>query len=282
MEVIVDGKTVSLRHYLNKTLKPKLSEEGEALYPLYTIVVYQRKNTTFKTFRDIRSNDKSAILVSETNEPLLSDNSLEKFLPDVYSTDKLILGVIEKDIARSKHSFQIKGLKEKLKKLSLSIDEAILYDSKDSILEFIQERISYKHYMEICSHSKNDKNLITNLLQFYYNHQKEELKNYNSNPITALHMIVLFYIDWIGWWQNRNGRITLYDWFYKGKQFEAEKLYMEYIEHFEDTNNDEFKSLAFGLIGEDYKQMLNQDNISKSMIFHTKTLKTHLEDFTNY
>ncbi|HRJ17091.1 MAG TPA: hypothetical protein PLI34_18975, partial [Saprospiraceae bacterium] len=201
MEMIVDGKTVSLRHYLNKTLKPKLSDQGETLYPLYTIVVYQRKNTTFKTFRDIRSNDKSAVLVSETNEPLLSDNSLEKFLPDVYSTDKLILEVIEKDIARSKQTFQLKGVKEKIEKLSFSLDEVVSICNEAAILEYFKNHLTYSKFVEIYSRSKT----ISEFIQIYYRENPEVIKEYNGDASTRTNLNLLALINWLTWWQSRNG-----------------------------------------------------------------------------
>ncbi|HRK80228.1 MAG TPA: hypothetical protein PLZ12_02215 [Saprospiraceae bacterium] len=276
MEMIVDGKTVSLRHYLNKTLKPKLSDQGETLYPLYTIVVYQRKNTTFKTFRDIRSNDKSAVLVSETNEPLLSDNSLEKFLPDVYSTDKLILEVIEKDIARSKQTFQLKGVKEKIEKLSFSLDEVVSICNEAAILEYFKNHLTYSKFVEIYSRSKT----ISEFIQIYYRENPEVIKEYNGDASTRTNLNLLALINWLTWWQSRNGRISLFDWFYKGRQYEAEQSYCNFFEYLEDTNPEALK-YGFEVLGENHNGVIAQEKKVQAAHFFLQALSFDIERIMN-
>ncbi|MEA5402163.1 hypothetical protein VB776_04525 [Arcicella sp. DC2W] len=155
-----EGK-ISIRYYLNTDLKPKISESGEKLYPLYFKITVKRQATKGKSLsiKNMMTMDDFNILeqsinfhtLKELNEgllPIVEKSSLDSYLEPSWSviTEKMLLYTIVTELNPfNKSDFDIKDV----------IFWFELYNTKisDSVNEYL--KIGLKGLLEKESNSNN-------------------------------------------------------------------------------------------------------------------------------
>jgi hypothetical protein len=132
-----EGK-VSVRYYLNTNLKPKISDTGENLYPLYFNIVVKRQNTTGKSLietnlmtekefklieKHINFNTKEEFSRGFRN--LFSDSSSMELLIPILTEKFLIFDIIVQLNPFSKADFDIKSIMELFEHFNTTMNVAI-------------------------------------------------------------------------------------------------------------------------------------------------------------
>lgn len=120
--MIINGKKVSLTHYLNKELKSYIFE-GARFYQLYTTVNYKTKTTRFKAFRSLETKGVDRVLINEKHEDAVNAQDIKGIAPDVYEADNMVMRIIEHEIERFGDKFTLKGFGKRLDVYGKRIEE---------------------------------------------------------------------------------------------------------------------------------------------------------------
>ncbi|MEM6339448.1 MAG: hypothetical protein AAF673_05970, partial [Pseudomonadota bacterium] len=173
MERIVNGKTLSLKHFLNTRLKGKVID-GVGHYALYTMITYNNINTQFKSFLSKTEQNRTIYIPSSHEEKLKSgDNSFirAKDYEQLEKTDNWILDILEYEIERYKTvkyvEFSVKGLSIRLEIYTMEILEYIDLLGTRWLLAVMGDELTYNNYMKLEKHKggfKSKFNLAVNLL----------------------------------------------------------------------------------------------------------------------
>lgn len=120
--MIINGKKVSLTHYLNKELESYIFE-GARFYQLYTTVNYKTKTTRFKAFRKLELKRIDRVWINEKHEEVINAQQIETIEPDVYEADNMVMRIIEHEIERFGDKFTLKGFGKRLDMYGRRIEE---------------------------------------------------------------------------------------------------------------------------------------------------------------
>lgn len=151
MERIVNGKALSLKHYLNKDLGPSEDENGEpTLYDLYTRVIYDRQVTRFKAklfFHDsLTKKDAGEFLVPEDYE---EEEDLIRYLkvgPDYELITDYVLNIFEYELKKEGIPKKLKGLSKKLFYYYLSLDNFLERKYRARLFAFLGDHLPFNIY----------------------------------------------------------------------------------------------------------------------------------------
>ena len=148
MERTIDGKTLTIKHFINKQLKPSISD-GATSYPLYTQVIFDTYNTRFKTTNHTPSWGNSGILIDEKYEDQIVDGSFfNKHFSEVLEVDRKILDIIEYEIKTKKSEFTLRGLGKRLQNYFRLVREALSDQGKlgKEVLNMLGDYIPYNEF----------------------------------------------------------------------------------------------------------------------------------------
>lgn len=118
----INGKKVSLTHYLNKELESYFSE-GSRYYQLYTTINYNTKTTRFKAFRLLEMKKTDRVWINERHEEAIQAQQIEAIAPDIYDADKMVMRIIEHEIHQLGEKFTLKGFGKRLDLYGKRIEE---------------------------------------------------------------------------------------------------------------------------------------------------------------
>jgi hypothetical protein len=118
----VKGKKVSLKHFINTSLKGRIGADGIVKYPLYTQVVYNRGNIKFKSSINPLKNDQ--ILVPY--RPDLPNKFEEINDPRLIDVDNKILNIIKYEVENNGQDFKLSRLGIRIPIYFKSVDKIIL------------------------------------------------------------------------------------------------------------------------------------------------------------
>ncbi|MEZ5040293.1 MAG: hypothetical protein R2828_10385 [Saprospiraceae bacterium] len=147
MDLIVNGKKLSIKHYLNLNLKPS-NVEGVDLYPLYSQVIYESNSTKFKAFHFIEFTG-STIFCSKDEEPRILDESFLKDEKELRKTDEKILKIVEYEILKYKNEFSLKGLGKRIPIYGSSVLDIVTDSLGFSMLKFLGSKFTHNEYLDI-------------------------------------------------------------------------------------------------------------------------------------
>ncbi len=153
MELIVDNKKISIKHYLNLKLKPSYPDGAVEMYPLYTQVIYDSKSTKFRTFNSLEFLGGTYFL-AKGEEENVSDGSFLKEMPQVVETDQVILRIVEFEIKKFKSDFKLKGLGKRFviyaSPVLSAVSESIVYGMN----YFLGSKFTHNEFIEIFGQQK--------------------------------------------------------------------------------------------------------------------------------
>lgn len=153
MELIINGKTISLNHYLNKSLKPKIDSEGFPTFPIYTKVIYQTKVNRFKaTYDHINFRPKSLYVKMKDDielDNIIYRNTNHKIFRDLIECDKKILKIAEFEILNFKDKFTLVGFSKRIQKYGVRINDFIFEAAKDFLLGYLADHVTHNEYKQL-------------------------------------------------------------------------------------------------------------------------------------
>lgn len=152
MEITVDGKTISLKHYLNKALNPIWLEEGELGYPVYTQVVFNTKSTRFKAVADPISLADQTIYLPLKFEANLSDETFLRASPKfsrMLQADEKILKIVEWELLQNSQRFSLKGLGRRIARYGENPFLNVTNKIKKDFNNLMADTLTYNQYNEL-------------------------------------------------------------------------------------------------------------------------------------
>jgi len=189
MELEINGKIVSLKHFLNKRLKPLFEEEtpdAEPGYPLYTQVIFDKESTKFKANTGLRWIGPETVYFSESKEQYLDDdNYIREFEKGVFETDKKILKIVEYEVNKYNDKFTLKGLGKRLSHYGTPITDFIATTLRNEFFKFAGDYLTYNQYISLYKSNESVENLIAKAIDSYS-------LQYNSFP-KKLALAFVFY-----------------------------------------------------------------------------------------
>lgn len=153
MELIVDNKKISIKHYLNLKLKPSYPDGAVEMYPLYTQVIYDSKSTKFRTFNSLKFLGGSYFF-AKSEEGNVSDGSFLKEMPQLIDTDKVILQIVEFEIKKFKGDFKLKGLGKRFPIYASPVLSVVNDSIGFGMNYFMGSKFTYNEFIEIFGQQK--------------------------------------------------------------------------------------------------------------------------------
>ncbi len=211
MEPVIQGKKISIKHYLNTKLKPTLDGEGRELFPVYTQVVFKGKATRFRTDQAFTPNDISDIGFDASNPdryftffvlPIKYQEKIE--FEGFLASNKLIQLLTNRIVAIIKYEvdspyiseFTLKGLAKRLKEYFFPLEDLIDDLASGPVISFVGEYIPYNHLKGLFEKRAN-------LIEIY-----EEVLKYvpqEKIPTPVQGLVGLF------WLAKNLGKISVFD-----------------------------------------------------------------------
>lgn len=149
LQIKAGGKTVSVSHYLNKSVKPKhIPGRGYDMYPVYTQVLYDSLNTKFKTF-EYQHNISlgEPIYLSKKSEEYVSSVDFLKDNSFVKAADEVILEVVKFEVEEFNKDKPLKGLANRLKVYYSSVSWLLFSAGATGIEEVLKDILTYNQYI---------------------------------------------------------------------------------------------------------------------------------------
>lgn len=192
MERIVDGKVVSLKHFLNKRLKGKVID-GIGHYALYTMVTYNNNNTQFKAFLD-KSDQNKAIYIQSFNEDKLKNGDSSFIRAKDYQRlteiNEWILNIVEYEINRYKDEFSVKGLSTRLEIYVSEILDFINLIGKRGLMEAMGDELTHNNYVKLDKHKGDFKSKFNKAVNLLYV-QNPNRKEFISQEVQNLYKVYM-------------------------------------------------------------------------------------------
>lgn len=218
MEVIINDKTLSIKHYLNKNLKPVIDKEnGRKQFPLYTQVVYETKSTKFKAFTNTNPNpnlstsDFDTWICYEECDEDIRNGKMDCLPKEIIEADKQIAEIIEYEISKQKNNFNLKGLGNRLEVYWTSVDIILSEALYDSVLFYLGSKLLHNEFEEIVYPYEKNKQLdkIMEEVSIIKPEIIEEMPEIIKNWFSLFLGLVWFNVE-------HQKRFTCYQWLIKG------------------------------------------------------------------
>ena len=202
-------KTITIKHFVNFDVKPKMVD-GDEFYPVYTQIVYNRKNTKFKT-----KISGDPILVKKELE--LKDSNYLNKSNDILNQNDKIETIIRYEESILNDSFSLKGIGNRLVTYNSPIINIYKELYKNSSVEkYLKSVLTYDDY----TYWDNLEDINSQIEQIYYYDFKTG-GNYNGLILSGMpkkikeqlelyeQMKLFFEVAF-----TKND-ITIYEWFFK-------------------------------------------------------------------
>lgn len=176
MEVIINDKTLSIKHYLNKNLKPVIDKEsGEKKFPLYTLVIYETQNTKFKAISSVTPNEVYTWYCNESCEEDIKSGKAHCLPPEIGKADQQIADIINYEVTKYKNRFKLTGLGKRLHVYWSSVDSIYNRFFYDQVEDYLGSKLSYNDFHKILDRYTDDQlnEIIDEALKIYPDLLKE-------------------------------------------------------------------------------------------------------------
>ncbi len=207
-------KKVTIKHYLNKQLKPK-EANGLLYYAPYTRVTYDRKNNKFPMDWDREFSGPVVVFYNRFTE-----DQFTKFLQDTSSYVREIDRMIEQSIRYEHHffgdDFELKGFGERFELYRTSLYELFYSKVREDIVNGLEKHLSSVDLMKV-RRALNDPVFTGDSLQV----GDEDLKKYHAilpedlfDDINLCFLLSIYSVD--GENRKYSRSITVFDWVVNG------------------------------------------------------------------
>jgi len=164
MELIVDNKKISIKHYLNFNLKPSNPDDTVDMYPLYSQVVYDSKSTKFRTFASLKYLG-AGYGYAKRVEPKILDGSFLDEMEELRKTDEAILKIVRYEIKKYKSEFTLKGLSKRFLVYGSPVLSTVSNSLRLSMDYFFGSKFTHNEFLEIFGQRKPYGKLVLEALE---------------------------------------------------------------------------------------------------------------------
>ncbi len=218
MEVIINDKTLSIKHYLNKNLKPVIDKEsGEKKFPLYTLLIYETLNTKFKAITSVKPDEINTWYCNESCEEDIKNGKAQCLPPDINKADLQIADIINYEVTKHKNKFKLKGLGNRLHVYWASVNSIYNRYVYDQALDYLGSKLSYNDYVIITN--KYDQNQLNEILEESIKVNPSILDGIPEPIQIWTHLrLVTAYFDTV------HSQMTCYRWIVKNEKYKFQDM----------------------------------------------------------
>ncbi len=174
---MVKEKKITIKHFLNKKVKPK-EALGAGYFPIYTHITYDRKTTTVNLFPEINKKgitkaDFEYIFESESGE-------IYSILSKLSNNIKLI---INHELSLVGKDFQLKGISKRYGQYFRYISDVFGNIINDKFSKFLEKHLTVFQYKNLYDLDQSETNIYpagSNFIETYYKVRKNYIRDINE------------------------------------------------------------------------------------------------------